>query len=68
MGTNDPRSAAAKAAEARANAAKGKGQGKLGKELAAQRQQTRTGTLGEVSQEERRRREVEEGREVASYN
>lgn len=49
----------------RANTSK---KGKLGRDLARERAQTRTGVLGGVSVEERRRREVDEGVEVRNWN
>lgn len=53
----------------RAAAAKSGGQkGKLARELAAQRGQSRVDTLEGVSREERRRREVEEGRGAREWN
>ncbi|KAI4183067.1 MAG: hypothetical protein L6R41_005622 [Letrouitia leprolyta] len=65
----DARRAAARAAEERAAAAKSGGQkGKLARELAAQRGQSRVDTLEGVSREERRRREVEEGRGAREWN
>ncbi|MCJ1475603.1 hypothetical protein MMC13_004266 [Lambiella insularis] len=63
----DARSAAARAAEdraARANQPKGK----LGQVLAKERQQTRTGMLGEASREERRMRDADEAAEARNYN
>ena len=49
---------------ARAN----KATGKLGRNLASQKQSTRAGTLGEVSAEERRKREVDEAAQAQNYN
>ncbi|KAL9121730.1 MAG: hypothetical protein Q9187_001711 [Circinaria calcarea] len=79
-GGSDARQAAAKAAQvdcsapiriggrgeraARANQPKGK----LGRELAKGKQQTRTSTLGEASREERRRRDADEGAEARNWN
>ena len=42
--------------------------GKLGRDLASQKGQTRTGTLGGLSAEERRRREIAESDQTMRYN
>lgn len=42
--------------------------GKLGRDLAREKQQTVAGTLGGASQEERRRREVDGAAEVRNWN
>lgn len=42
--------------------------GRLERELAQQKRQTRTGTLTGVSKEERRRRDAEGRAEVVNYN
>ncbi|CAF9926490.1 MAG: hypothetical protein ALECFALPRED_003456 [Alectoria fallacina] len=63
---SDARSAAARAAEERAKANQPKG--KLGRDLAKERAQTRTGTLENVSQDERRRRETDQKSQAISYN
>jgi len=49
---------------ARANQPKGK----LGQTLASQKQQTRNETLGNVSREERRNRDADEGAEARNWN
>ncbi|MCJ1357193.1 MAG: hypothetical protein MMC33_007189 [Icmadophila ericetorum] len=67
QGASDARQAAAKAAEERAARAN-KATGKLGRNLASQKQSTRAGTLGEVSAEERRKREVDEAAQAQNYN
>ncbi|KAI9819926.1 MAG: hypothetical protein M1827_006496 [Pycnora praestabilis] len=64
--TEDARRAAAQAAEERARANQPKG--KLGAQLAAQRQQTRTDTLGQVSKDERRTRDVDAASEARNWN
>ena len=48
----------------RANQSKGK----LGRDLAKERKQTRTDTLEEVSKEERRRRDADQGTEARNYS
>ncbi|KAI0200090.1 hypothetical protein F4808DRAFT_430537 [Astrocystis sublimbata] len=52
---------AAEAAEARAQAASAKSSGQLGAKLAAQKKQTRNDTLQEISNNERRQRDADEG-------
>ena len=42
--------------------------GKLGRDLAKERAQTRTGTLENVSQDERRRREADQTSQAINYN
>ncbi|MCJ1406971.1 hypothetical protein MMC19_001041 [Ptychographa xylographoides] len=64
---SDARSAAARAAEERAARAN-QPRGKLGQALATQKQQTRTGTLGNVSQNERRARDADAGAEARNWN
>ncbi|CAF9922864.1 hypothetical protein IMSHALPRED_005774 [Imshaugia aleurites] len=64
--TNDARSAAARAAEERAKANQPKG--KLGRDLAKERAQTRTGTLENISQDERKRREADKTSQTINYN
>ncbi|KAL9094291.1 MAG: hypothetical protein Q9165_003431 [Trypethelium subeluteriae] len=64
--SDDPRSAAAKAAEERA--AKGPNKGVLGKKLDAQRQQTRTNTLEEASRETRLQRDADEIAQTRNWN
>lgn len=49
---------------ARANQPKGK----LGRDLAKERQQTRTGTLQGISQDERRKRDVDGVAEARNWN
>ncbi|MCJ1336037.1 hypothetical protein MMC09_001312 [Bachmanniomyces sp. S44760] len=63
----DARSAAASAAEERASKAN-QPKGKLGRDLAKEKQQTRTGTLNAVSQDERRRRDVDQTAEARNWN
>lgn len=63
---SDARSAAARAAEERAKANQPKG--KLGRDLAKERAQTRTGTLENVSQDERRRRDADQTTQAINYN
>lgn len=65
-GSSDARSAAARAAEERAKATQPKG--KLGRDLAKERAQTRTGTLENISQDERRRRETDQTSQAINYN
>ncbi|MCJ1245039.1 hypothetical protein MMC30_002240 [Trapelia coarctata] len=64
---SDARRAAAKAAEERAARAN-QPKGKLGQALASQKQQTRNETLGDVSREERRNRDADEGAEARNWN
>ena len=42
--------------------------GKLGRDLAKERAQTRTGTLENVSQDERRRRDADQTSQAINYN
>jgi len=42
--------------------------GKLGSQLAKERQQTRTDTLGQASREERRARDADAGAEARNWN
>ncbi|KAF2264468.1 hypothetical protein CC78DRAFT_580249 [Lojkania enalia] len=63
---NDPRSAAAAAAEARAQ--KTAGTGDLGKKLEAQKKQTRNQTLQEAARESRQQREADAATEARNYN
>lgn len=63
---SDARSAAARAAEERAKANQPKG--KLGRDLAKGRAQTRTGTLENVSHDERRRRDADQTSQAINYN
>ncbi|KAA6410808.1 MAG: hypothetical protein FRX48_05118 [Lasallia pustulata] len=65
--TGDARQAAARAAEERAARAK-QHKGKLGRDLARERQQTRTGTLEGISREERRKRDADEVVEARNWN
>ncbi|MCJ1373229.1 hypothetical protein MMC20_004457 [Loxospora ochrophaea] len=65
--TSDARRAAAVAAEERAARAN-QPQGKLGKDLAKEKQQTRSNTLGEASREERRRRDIDQGADARNWN
>ncbi|CAJ2501784.1 Uu.00g046370.m01.CDS01 [Anthostomella pinea] len=64
----DARRRAAEAAEARANAASSKSTGKLGSQLAAQKKQTRNGTLQEISNNERRQRDADEAAETRVHS
>jgi len=65
----DARAKAAEAAEARAQAAnKTVKQGKLGGQLAEQKKQTRTDTLNQVSEENRRARDMDATTEAINYN
>ncbi|KAL9071312.1 MAG: hypothetical protein Q9161_004328 [Pseudevernia consocians] len=64
--SNDARSAAARAAEERAKANRPKG--KLGRDLAKERAQTRTGTMENVSKDERKRREADQTSQAINYN
>ncbi|KAL9636625.1 MAG: hypothetical protein Q9164_002704 [Protoblastenia rupestris] len=64
---SDARSAAAKAAEERAAKAS-KPTGKLGRDLASQKAQTRNETLDSVSKDERRRRDADQVGDVRNYN
>ncbi|KAI8632084.1 hypothetical protein F5Y19DRAFT_385144 [Xylariaceae sp. FL1651] len=65
---DDARRRAAEAAEARAQAASAKSTGKLGSQLAAQKKQTRNDTLQEISNNERRQRDADEGAEARAYH
>ncbi|MCJ1380491.1 hypothetical protein MMC17_003596 [Xylographa soralifera] len=65
--TTDARAAAAKAAEERAARAS-QPKGKLGQALAKEKQQTRIGTLGEVSRDEQRRKDADGVAEARNYN
>ncbi|KAK2755863.1 hypothetical protein FQN54_005658 [Arachnomyces sp. PD_36] len=58
-GEGEARSAAAKAAEERARKQSASNTGKLSSQLAAQKSQTRTGTLEQVSREERGARDAD---------
>ncbi|KAF2189808.1 hypothetical protein K469DRAFT_659000 [Zopfia rhizophila CBS 207.26] len=64
--SNDPRSAAAAAAEARAQ--KTSGTGDLAKKLDAQKKQTRNQTLQEAAWENRAAREADAVTEARNYN
>ncbi|MCJ1486731.1 hypothetical protein MMC06_006909 [Schaereria dolodes] len=64
---SDARRAAAKAAEERA-ARTNQPKGKLGRELAKEKQQSRTNTLGEASRDERRKRDADQGAEARNWN
>ncbi|KAL2043618.1 hypothetical protein N7G274_003925 [Stereocaulon virgatum] len=64
---DEARRAAARAAEERAAKAS-QTKGKLEKDLAKQKAQTRVGTLENVSQEERRRRDVDQTAQAVFYN
>ncbi|KAI9765290.1 MAG: hypothetical protein M1840_007489 [Geoglossum simile] len=64
---DDARRQAAQAAEERAQKAK-QVKGKLGTQLAQQRQQTRTDTLGSMSAEEMRRRDQDENAAARDWN
>ncbi|GAB7348567.1 hypothetical protein MBLNU459_g6957t1 [Dothideomycetes sp. NU459] len=63
---DDPKSAAARAAEERAKANQGKG--KLGRQLDAQKSQTQYGTLAQASQENRAARDADAVTEARNYN
>ncbi|KAB8339198.1 hypothetical protein FH972_022132 [Carpinus fangiana] len=63
---SDPRAAAAKAAEERAN--KGQAKGKLAEQLAAQKKQSRTNTLEQASQDERAARAADENDQIRQWN
>ncbi|MCJ1364065.1 hypothetical protein MMC16_003174 [Acarospora aff. strigata] len=65
--TEDARRAAAQAAEERA-ARLNQPKGKLGSQLAKERQQTRTTTLGQASTEERRARDADASAEARNWN
>ncbi|MCJ1461662.1 hypothetical protein MMC07_000259 [Pseudocyphellaria aurata] len=68
-GVTDARQAAARAAEERAAKASQQAQkGKLARELAREKAQSMNGALGSASQEERRRREVDDRAETRNYN
>ncbi|KAI9656786.1 MAG: hypothetical protein M1821_003425 [Bathelium mastoideum] len=62
----DPRTAAARAAEERASKAQGKGA--LGKKLDAQRQQTRTNTLEQASRENRLARDADAAAQTRNWD
>jgi len=64
--SSDARSAAARAAEERAKANQPKG--KLGRDLAKERAQTRTGTMEDISKDERRRRDADQTSQAINYN
>ncbi|KAI9769458.1 MAG: hypothetical protein M1835_006710 [Candelina submexicana] len=64
--TGDARRAAAQAAEERARANQPKG--KLSTQLAAQKQQRRTDTLGQASENERRLRDADASAEARNWN
>ncbi|KAI9816393.1 MAG: hypothetical protein M1832_005060 [Thelocarpon impressellum] len=66
-GTEDARAAAAQAAEERARRSNSAPKGKLGSQLASQKQQTRTNTLGQASRDERRLRETDDAAEVRNW-
>ncbi|KAL1306899.1 hypothetical protein AAFC00_005543 [Neodothiora populina] len=63
---NDPKSAAARAAEERAKA--GQGKGKLGRQLDAQKAQTHTGTLAAASAENRAARDADAANEARAWS
>ncbi|KAI1176723.1 hypothetical protein F4777DRAFT_239137 [Nemania sp. FL0916] len=65
---DDARRRAAEAAEARVQAASAKPTGKLGTQLAAQKKQTRNDTLQEISNNERRQRDADEGTQARAHN
>ncbi|MCJ1302949.1 hypothetical protein MMC08_005754 [Hypocenomyce scalaris] len=65
--TSDAREAAARAAEGRAVRAN-QPKGKLGRDLAKEKQQTRTNTLEGISREERRKRDADEVVETRNWN
>ncbi|KAF2221215.1 hypothetical protein BDZ85DRAFT_25585 [Elsinoe ampelina] len=65
-GGDDPKSAAARAAEARKQSAQG--QGKLGKQLDAQKKLTNADTLAQVSKENRAARDMDAGHESRAHN
>ncbi|KAI9674751.1 MAG: hypothetical protein M1817_001655 [Caeruleum heppii] len=62
----DARTAAALAAEERARATQPKG--KIGGQLASQKQQTRTNTLGQASREERQHRNADAAAEARAWD
>ena len=64
---DDPKSAAARAAEARAQKASS-GSGDLAKKLEAQKKQTRAQTLEQVSYENRAARDADAALEARNYN
>ncbi|MCJ1252472.1 hypothetical protein MMC24_000278 [Lignoscripta atroalba] len=64
---SDARQAAANAAQERAARAN-QPKGKLGRELAREKQQTRTTTLGEASREERKKRDADANAEARNWN
>ncbi|KAI9728666.1 MAG: hypothetical protein M1828_002772 [Chrysothrix sp. TS-e1954] len=64
----DPREAARKAAEGRANKTQQKPPGKLGQKLAEQQKQTRTATLEQASAQERGARAADENAEARQWN
>ncbi|KAI2629749.1 hypothetical protein GGR54DRAFT_277863 [Hypoxylon sp. NC1633] len=66
--TDEARRRAAEAAEARAKAAATKSTGKLGTQLAAQKKQTRNETLKELSNNEIRQRDADEGAQARTHN
>ncbi|KAL3427780.1 hypothetical protein PVAG01_01289 [Phlyctema vagabunda] len=63
----DARKKAAEAAEARAKEAN-RPKGKLGERLAEQKKQSRNDTLGDLSRDERRQREVDSAQESRNFN
>ncbi|KAL9625822.1 MAG: hypothetical protein Q9160_000142 [Pyrenula sp. 1 TL-2023] len=67
-GGSDPRNAAARAAEERATRSSSAAQGKLGKQLAAQKAQTRTDVLAETSRDERSARDADAAAEARNWN
>ncbi|KAL2051934.1 hypothetical protein ABVK25_007849 [Lepraria finkii] len=64
---DEARRAAARAAEERAAKAN-QPKGKLERDLAKQKAQTRVGTLENISQDERRRRDTDQTAQAISYN
>ncbi|KAK3176173.1 hypothetical protein OEA41_007496 [Lepraria neglecta] len=64
---DEARRAAARAAEERAAKAN-QPKGKLERDLAKQKAQTRVGTLENISQDERRRRDADQTAQAVSYN
>ncbi|KAK3330379.1 hypothetical protein B0H66DRAFT_59588 [Apodospora peruviana] len=66
VGVDEARRKAAEAAEARAK--QGGGGGKLSSQLAAQKRQTRTDTLKEVSDTQRRQRDMDASADALNHN
>ncbi|KAK4968740.1 hypothetical protein LTR66_010352 [Elasticomyces elasticus] len=64
--SNDPKAAAARAAEERAMAAQGKG--KLGKQLDARKAMTNSAALAQVSRETRAARDADAAAEARNWN